>query len=43
MPRSSQLGAIENRERELLEEQFKRDVVKNIEILDKKFYKETDY
>ena len=41
--RHTQLGLVENREREYLEEQFKKDVVKNIEILDKKVYKETDY
>lgn len=42
-PRGGQRGLVENREREYMEEQFKRDVVKNIETLDKKLYKETDY
>jgi len=42
-PRPNQVRVIEERERDYLEEQFKRDTIKNIETLDKKFYKETDY
>lgn len=41
--RSTQQEHIENREREYMEDQFKKDVVKNIETIDKKLYKETDY
>ena len=41
--RGSQLNQIESRERDYIDDQFRRDVVKNIEILDKKLYKETDY
>lgn len=35
VPRAGQLTQVEARERDILEEQFKRDVVKNIDVIDK--------